>query len=348
MARTSKAPRPFTTLMSTIVGLAFLWFFIRSSSSGSSRAGPLLKLNTGVPVSNTIKRYNLNAVSSTSHALENKERVLILTPVVKFYDEYWKNLLKLTYPRELLDIGFIVPKGSRGNAVLMSLEKAVQKVQTSRNKFASVTILKQDFDTSTGQTERERHAKDVQKQRRSELAMARNQLLISLLGPATSWVLHLDADITETPISLIEDLTAQNKDVLVPNCYQRYTTDEGSAAVRPYDYNSWRDSPTALDMAKTMGKDEVLLEGYADMATYRTLMAYMRTDDNFTGTRLEELDGVGGTALLVRADVHRDGGFFPSFAYEHLIETEGFARMSQRLGYKCWGMPDYLVFHHNE
>jgi len=55
------------------------------------------------------------------------------------------------------------------------------------------------------------------------------------------------------------------------------------------------------------------------------------------------LDGVGGTALLVKAQVHRDGAMFPPFAFYHLIETEGFAKMAHRLGYESWGLPNYFV-----
>lgn len=56
-----------------------------------------------------------------------------------------------------------------------------------------------------------------------------------------------------------------------------------------------------------------------------------------------ELDGVGGTALLVKADVHRDGAMFPPFPFYHLIETEGFAKMAQRLNWKSYGLPNYYV-----
>jgi mannan polymerase complexes MNN9 subunit len=69
-----------------------------------------------------------------------------------------------------------------------------------------------------------------------------------------------------------------------------------------------------------------------------------------------QLDGVGGATLLVKAEVHRDGAMFPPFAFYHLIETEGFAKMASRLGWKAWGLPNYLVsvfpilhlsFHHH-
>lgn len=55
------------------------------------------------------------------------------------------------------------------------------------------------------------------------------------------------------------------------------------------------------------------------------------------------LDGVGGTALLVKGDVHRDGAMFPPFPFYHLIETEGFAKMAKRLGWNSFGLPNYYV-----
>jgi len=49
------------------------------------------------------------------------------------------------------------------------------------------------------------------------------------------------------------------------------------------------------------------------------------------------------TALMVKAGVHRDGATFPAFPFYHLLESEGFAKMARRLGYTCWGLPQYLV-----
>jgi mannan polymerase complexes MNN9 subunit len=90
-----------------------------------------------------------------------------------------------------------------------------------------------------------------------------------------------------------------------------------------------------------MGNDEILVEGYADIATYRTLMAHVA--DGSGRTKEMPLDGVGGTALLVKAEVHRDGAMFPPFPFYHLIETEGFAKMAKRLGWSSWGLPNYFV-----
>lgn len=156
-------------------------------------------------------------------------------------------------------------------------------------------------------------------------------------------MLWLDADIIESPHTLIQDLASHDKPVIVPNCFQRYTDDSGNAAERAYDFNSWQDSATAQELGNKMSNDELLLEGYAELPTYRTLMAYMELDPKNDVRTEVDLDGVGGTALMVRAEVHRDGAMFPPFPFYHLIETEGFAKMAKRLGYQSTGLPNYKV-----
>ena len=36
---------------------------------------------------------------------------------------------------------------------------------------------------------------------------------------------------------------------------------------------------------------------------------------------------------------------FPAYAFENQAETEGFARMAKRAGYKVVGLPNYIVWH---
>lgn len=55
----------------------------------------------------------------------------------------------------------------------------------------------------------------------------------------------------------------------------------------------------------------------------RTLLhAYAQNATEDKDLRVE-LDAVGGTFTLVKADVHRSGANFPAFVLDHLIETEG-------------------------
>ena len=231
-----------------------------------------------VPPPPPVVHYMMNNVTATADPIGNRETILVLTPLAKFYQEYWDNLCALTYPHDLISLGFIIPKGREGNLATQQLQERIQKTQapTNKNRFASITILRQDTEPIVAQAEGERHALDIQKDRRAAMSKARNSILFTTLGPTTSWVLWLDSDIVETPPSLIQDLASHNKPIIVPNCFQRYLDREKNGmSTRPYDFNSWQDSPTAQGLAEKMGPEEILLEGYVEMATYRNLMAYM-------------------------------------------------------------------------
>ncbi|KAK6355910.1 Golgi mannosyltransferase complex subunit [Orbilia javanica] len=348
---------PMRLLFALIGLLLFLWWMIQPSSPSPRTLNINLPDNT--PPTPTaaltppktapgISVISMNNLTATADPLKNSERLLILTPLARFYDEYFENLLNLNYPRNLIDLGFITPKTHAGNIATLKLQDALRKVQhgPKKSRFNKITILRQDFETPTGQSEKERHAMKSQKDRRSSMARARNSLVFTTLNPTISWVLWLDSDIIESPPTLFQDLAKHNKAVIVPNCFQRYK-ENGVWKERPYDFNSWQDSETALNLGKTMKEDEILLEGYAEMPTYRALMAYQR--DEKADKHVEMLlDGVGGTALLVKASIHRDGAMFPTFPFYHLIETEGFAKMVRRLGYQPFGLPNYLVYHYNE
>ncbi|KAJ9632291.1 Golgi mannosyltransferase complex subunit [Taxawa tesnikishii (nom. ined.)] len=323
VARSLRRTNPITVVLLGLLIVGFLMFFLSSPENA--------------PISMPGARQFLKSKDAASNALSLphylSETVLILTPLARFYQEYWDNLLALSYPHDLISLGFIIPKGREGNAATAQLQERIAKTQASGNskRFASITILRQDEEpVLQSQSESERHAMAAQKERRAAMSRARNALLFTTLGPTSSWVLCYD------------------KPIIVPNCFQRYyNKDKDGMDVRPYDFNSWVDSPTAQNLASKMGPDEILLEGYAELATYRSLMAYM-ADHKGDPKQIVQLDGVGGTALLVKAEVHRDGAMFPAFPFYHLIETEGFAKMGKRLGWTSWGLPNYFVYHYNE
>lgn len=351
--------KPLTLLGPVFLFIVIYYFFFTSSKPQSKysykvkKNGFFSKNYDSIPRNlpgDHISHYDLNKLASTTTAIYNKEKVLILTPVSRFYNGYWENLLKLTYPRELIELGFIVPRDKNGDIALKKLEKAVKQIQTGKkeNRFSKITILRQDTDSLDQQTEKHRHALNVQKQRRSAMALARNSLLFSTIGPYTSWILWLDSDIVESPPTLIQDLISHDKPIVSANCYQRYYDEEKKQdSIRPYDFNNWVESEEGLKIAQSLSDDEIIVEGYSEIATYRPLMAHYYDPKGDLNTEME-LDGVGGAAVLVKADVHRDGAMFPSFPFYHLIETEGFAKMAKRLGYQVFGLPNYLVYHYNE
>ena len=90
--------------------------------------------------------------------------------------------------------------------------------------------------------------------------------------------------------------------------------------------NSWQESETALALADTLDEDAVIVEGYAEYATWRPHLAYLR--DPYGDPDMEmEIDGVGGVSILAKAKVFRSGVHFPAFSFEKHAETEGFGKV---------------------
>jgi len=367
-----------TTALALLLGLGVLYFLYTLSSSSSLNPSQIIRQRrynyaaqnplspptsafrkqdpnspAGVRRPPPVVHYQLNNLTASAFPANRNEKVLILTPLARFYPQYWQNLLSLSYPHEHISLGYITPKTKEGDQATQALQEAIKVTQSGPEdqRFQSITILRQDFEPPIPtQEEHERHKMENQKARRAAMARARNSLLFTTIGPSISWILWLDSDIVETPPTLIQDMASFDKPIIVPNCMQRFTNDEGQADIRPYDYNSWRDSDHAQEIAATMAPDDILLEGYAEMPTYRTLMAMLAEKDNpkRDPRTIMQLDGVGGTALLVKAEVHRDGAMFPPFPFYHLVETEGFAKMAKRLGYESWGLINYFIYHYNE
>jgi len=161
--------------------------------------------------------------------------------------------------------------------------------------------------------------------RRQVLARSRNRLLSNALVDE-DWVLWLDGDVCEYPPDIVERLIATGRSIVNPHCVLEY----GGPT---FDRNAWRDH----------GRTHL--------------------DDLRGGPDLVRLDAVGGTMLLVRADIHRDGLIFPPFPYgpHHRaarpanpmlpagergeVETEGLGLMAQDLGHQCWGLPNLEIRH---
>lgn len=169
-----------------------------------------------------------------------------------------------------------------------------------------------------------RWAPALQQARRSVLARARNHLLFRALDDE-DWVLWIDVDVVDYPADILRRLLATGYDVVVPNCVKR----PGGPT---FDTNSWA------------------ADGEVTLSDRR-------------GDGPMRLDAVGGTMLLVRADLHRDGLVFPPFRYGveslHIrarhpiwgkgeIETEGLGAMAADMGVQCWGLPDLEIIHADE
>jgi glycosyltransferase involved in cell wall biosynthesis len=190
-----------------------------------------------------------------------------------------------------------------------------------RTAFRNLEIFKHDFGFAPPE-HLPRWEPAYQLARRNILARSRNQLLFRALRDE-NWVLWMDVDIISYPPDLIEQLLSYDLDILHPDCVRQ-------PGGQSFDLNAWTDGG-------------------------RRLMQDLRGSG-----KPVRIESVGGTVLLVRADLHRDGLVFPPFRYglesefvkrQHPIwekgeiETEGLAAMAHEMGAQCWGLPDLEVIH---
>ncbi|KAI2253378.1 hypothetical protein LOZ09_004721 [Ophidiomyces ophidiicola] len=297
--------------------------------------------------SSTVQKVDLNAIRSTPKALQDKERILILTPLrdaSHYLGKYFDLVSELTYPHELIDLAFLVSDSKDDTLAILAAE--LDRVQGMPGKipFRSAMIVQKDFGVSVGMDIEAKHGYAAQAPRRKAMAKARNFLLTAALKPEHSWVYWRDVDITDSPKKIIEDFVAHDKDILVPNIWFHRYDRNGRDIEGRFDYNSWIESDKARKLASTLDKDTILVEGYKEFDTGRTYLVSMG-DWRKNKDEEVELDGIGGVNIIVKADVHRAGINFPCYAFENQAETEGFAKMAKRAGYQVVGLPNYVVWH---
>ncbi|KAJ6144650.1 hypothetical protein N7470_008545 [Penicillium chermesinum] len=276
----------------------------------------------------TVRYYDLSDVQGTAKGWERGERVLMLTPLrdaSSHLPMFFSHLRNLTYPHNLIDLAFLV-SDSRDDTLSM-LSRMLMEVQNDpdpKMSFGEVSVIQKDFGQKVQQDVESRHGFQAQASRRKLMAQARNWLLSATLRPTHSWVYWRDADVQTAPTTIIEDLMAHDKDVTVPNVWRPLPDWLGGE--QPYDLNSWQESDSALELADTLDEDAVIVEGYAEYATWRPHLAYLR--DPYGDPDMEmELDGIGGVSILAKAKVFRSGVHFPAFSFEKHAETEGFGKM---------------------
>ncbi|KAF3936621.1 hypothetical protein ABW19_dt0200032 [Dactylella cylindrospora] len=298
--------------------------------------------------SKSISNYNLNKQTTGKDALKNKEKILILTPLkdaAPYLPKYFELLSRISYPHNLIDLGFLVSDSTDDTLAILGMElDGVQSHSDPRIPFRSATIIEKDFHFTLSQNVEDRHSFEAQGPRRMAMGKARNFLLYSTLKPDHSWVLWRDVDVVDIPAAIIEDFTAHDKDIICPNIWFHRFDAEGNDIEGRFDYNSWVESDQGRELRKTLPENTVLAEGYKEYNTSRTYMARMGDWRNDKDEEIE-LDGIGGVSIMVKADVHRAGINFPSYAFENQAETEGFARMAKRAGYQVIGLPNYVVWH---
>ena len=200
-------------------------------------------------------------------------------------------------------------------------EELSRLAETNADRFRRLKVFKRDYGFAIP-PHLERWEPSMQLARRNILARSRNQLLFRMLDDE-DWVLWLDVDVIRYQADIVEHLLSYKLDILHPDCVRE-------PGGKSFDLNAWKN------------------DGRQNMHDLRG-----------TG-RPVRIDSVGGTMLLVSADLHRDGLIFPPFRYgvespvvrschpiwgKGEIETEGLAAMAHDMGQQCWGLPDLQIVH---
>jgi len=251
-------------------------------------------------------------------------KILILTPVKgarEFLPKYLKNLLRLTYPHDKISLGLLESDSTDG-----TFDWLQEKSHQFQQNFARYTLLKRDFSFHHTQP---RWEPSLQFQRRSILAKSRNFLLSQSLQDE-EWVLWLDVDVSDYPEDIIQRLLITGKEIVVPNC----VVELGGET---FDFNTFKFKPGAQSRDWSGYVIDGILQPPKSEGRF-----YL---NDLRDREIVEVDGVGGTMLLIKADLHREGLMFPPFSYKLYIETEGLGMMAKDMGYRCWGLPQLEIVH---
>ncbi len=260
---------------------------------------------------------------SSAGVQRNAPKVLVLTPMkntAQHLDRYFTLLQSLDHPPDRLSVAIMEGDSTDGTSAALQAWRS-----RLDGRFARVELHQHHTGFQPGSA---RWRKEVQRERRSIIAEARNRLLAASLRDE-DWVLWLDADLVDYPRDLLQAMLATGRDIVAPLC----VLPDG----RVFDMNTFCFHP---DRAAAERPD-YLFDGIYQPPT-ATGRVYL---DAFADQSLVALDGVGGTALLVRADLHRRGLNFPTYSHRGYIETEGLAAMARDMGIDCWGMPQLRIVH---
>jgi hypothetical protein len=250
-------------------------------------------------------------------------RILVATPVKDaepYLERFMDALCATRYPAEKLSLAFLESDSRDG-----TVARVEQLLIRHASRFARTRLLRNDFGFHLNV---ERWNVSVQRRRREILARSRN-LLVEKALEDEDWVLWIDADVVSWPPDIIHRLLGTGHSIVTPHCVR----EPGGPS---YDLNTFvfRD-PNARD------GPEHLVDGIYQppRGSTRYYLESCRDHDEV------EVDGVGGTMLLVNADLHRDGLRFPARPYHGFLETEGLAVMARDFGVACWGLPKVEIVH---
>ena len=251
-------------------------------------------------------------------------RVLIAVPVrdaADSLDSLFERLLALRYPRDQLSLALL-----EGDSSDDSLDRLQTFARQHADAFRRIQVIKLDLDAKTSAV---RWAPAAQRDRRSNIARVRNELVKQALKDE-DWVLWVDADIIGFPDDILTTLLSTGARIVHPNAVRI----PGGPSM---DLNAW-----TIERRISRGAMAPWIRDglYQPPPSFQRLyLSDLRYRD------IVPLYSVGGTMLLVDANLHRAGLLFPENPYKFLIETEGFGAAACDIGIVPVGLPNVEIIH---
>lgn len=261
------------------------------------------------------------------HPVTTGRNVSVLIPVrdaEPFLDRCLELLTGLDHPAEHLSLTFC-----EGDSQDETVSKLRDISARHAGRFRDIRLL-----SYSGGPEIERSRRwlpSLQLARRAHLARVRNHLIEHGISSTDDWALWIDADVCDYEPDILHRLLAEGRKVVTPDC----RVEHGGPS---YDLNAFEDRDESRDHRYYKHVHRGLYMPPANHPRRRHL-------DAFRFVHHVPLSSVGGTMLLVDANVHRAGVRFPTVPYDDLIETEGFGRLCRDFGVTPVGLPNLEILH---
>ncbi|WP_395447043.1 glycosyltransferase [Aminobacter sp. UC22_36] len=252
--------------------------------------------------------------------------IAILVPLSDAADHiapFFAALALIEHPKDCIKLVFCEGDSSDGSWERLS------EATASLNGYRDIVLLKKDLGIKMERTKRWKLK--LQRKRRSAIAAVRNHLISHGIDASDDWALWIDIDVWRYPSDVATRLIGSGSRIVVPNC----TVVPGGGS---FDLNSFATIRRQKDYRYYRAIRDGLYQPPAKENS-RLYLSDLRHLDRVN------LDGVGGTMLLVDAALHRGGLNFPEIPYKFLLETEGFAALANDLGIVPLGLPKIEVLH---
>ncbi|CCH41146.1 hypothetical protein BN7_683 [Wickerhamomyces ciferrii] len=267
------------------------------------------------------------------------------------FADYLDVIHSMKYDWNRATLGLLIGKKEEYDNIINYLNKF-----ESEDSFSKIIVIHAEYIEKVGaQLSRDqRHADNVQKERRRTISKSRNFLVNNAIEDE-AYTLFLDSDMVKVPTDMIKTFLNTDKDVIVPRIAKGTT-------IENYDFNSWRGTrikPTK-EQEDLLDKDpNFVFVPKPDQADHMHDLAHKTQEYNHKGEEsfIVELDSVGGAVLFLKSEIFKQGIMFPTNyiigttwdreGYDG-IETEGLCYQANIIGYHCWGMPNYVAYHVDE